>query len=277
MNPAESDALLLQAMRRVLRPLVRLSIRRNVPLQAFTQLLKEIYVAVAAETLCATQARVSDSQISLMTGVHRKDVRELRHLPVAAERDMPHVSVGAEIIARWLGNGQFRNTEGRPYPLPYANDSNPAFSFCALAGAVSSDVHPRAILEEMLRQNIVRYNEVTDQVWMNTEAFVPQVGWAEKLFYFGRHCEDHLEAAVANILSGKPPYLDRAVYYDGLTADSAAELKALAEESAMKALRAVNRRAHQLSEQDKDDPGARARINFGTYFFSDSVAPHEKE
>lgn len=258
---------LLRTVSRLLRPLVRLFIRKNVPLQVFADLMKETYVNVAEESLKDAHIRVTDSQVSLMTGVHRKDVRRYRG---GAEkmRGMPHVSTGAEIVSIWAGNPAFLSAEGQPCPLPYTNPGNPAFSFSALAASVSTDVRPRAILDEMVRQNIARYDGVTDQVWLNTEAFIPQEGWEEKLYYFGRNGEDHLEAAVTNILSAKPPFLDRAVFYGRLTRESVDELRAMAEESAMKALRAVNRRAHALYEQDKDKQEAQSRVTFGAYFYA---------
>lgn len=273
----ESDYLLLQALRRVLRPLVRLLILKNVPLQVLNDLLKELYVNVAEDQLNGAKAKATHSQISLMTGVHRRDVRRYRDKTPDTGRDVPHVSVGAEIVAIWTGSPHFLSADGLPLPLPYANKTTPSFSFSSLAESVSTDVRPRAMLDELLRQNIVRYNDVTDQVWLNTEAFVPQEGWAKKLYYFGRNLEDHLSSSVANIISDKPPYLDRSLYYSGLTKESAEELQALARETATKALRAVNRRALELSESDKDKDSALSRINFGTYFYSDADTGREQE
>lgn len=273
MKITEADNLLFQAIRRLLKPLVRLFIRKNVPLQVMIDLLKEIYVNIAEESLKAEGIKATDSQISLMTGVHRRDVREYRDHTPDTSRELPHVSMGAEVIAIWVGNPQFLGADNQPCPLPYANKDNPAFSFTALAESVSTDVRPRAILDELRRQNIVRYDEVTDNVWLNTEAFVPQEGWAEKLYYFGRNGQDHLEAAVENILSQQPPFLDRSVYYGGLTKTSVEELQKISREHAMRSLRTVNRRAHDLSERDKTALNATHRITFGTYFFSDTEDP----
>jgi hypothetical protein len=271
----ESQDVLLRAVRRLLRPLVRLLIVKNVPLQMLLDVMKEVYVSVAEESLRDTHIKATDSQISLMTGVHRKDVRRYRdNSSVSAPREMPHVSIGAEVVVTWTGNPQFVGADGQPCPLPYTNRDNPGFSFSALAQSVSTDVRPRAILDEMLRQNAVRYDAVTDQVWLNAEAFIPQEGWGEKLYYLGRNGEDHLEAAVTNVLSLQPPFLDRAVFYGGLTEKSAEELRALAEENAMKSLRAVNRRAFALAEEDKGKPEARARVTFGAYFYT---APDREE
>lgn len=267
---SESDSLMLQAVRRLMRPLARLFIGKGLPLQVFIEIMKDVYVDIAQENLKAANIRPTDSQISLMTGVHRRDVRKFRSLPPNARIEVPHLSVGAELVAIWMGNPEFLNPQGLPRPLPYANRENPKLSFTALAESVSKDVRPRAILDEMLRQDIARYDEITDNVWLNVEAFVPQEGWAEKLYYFGHNGEDHLEAAVANILSTKPPYLDRSVYYDCLTRESAETLQNLAREAAMKALRQLNRKALEMSDIDKGEPDAKYRINFGAYFYTDA-------
>lgn len=266
----ESDSLMLQAVRRLMRPLARLFIGKGLPLQVFIEIMKDVYVDIAEENLNAANIRPTDSQISLMTGVHRRDVRKFRSMPPDAKIEVPHLSVGAELVAIWMGNPEFLNPQGQPRPLPYVNRDNPQHSFTALAETVSKDVRPRAILDEMLRQDIARYDEITDNVWLNVEAFVPQEGWAEKLYYFGHNGEDHLEAAVANILSSKPPFLDRSVYYDGLTRESADTLQNLARETAMKALRQLNRKALELSDIDKGEAEAKYRINFGAYFYTDA-------
>lgn len=274
---SELDSLLLQALRRLMRPMVRLFIRKNIPLQIFVDLMKEMYVNTAEESLNEAGIKATDSQISLMTGVHRRDVRNYRNNAPDTGREIQHVSIAAEVVATWLGNPQFMGAEGQPCPLPYTNPDNPSFSFSALAEEVSTDVRPRAILDEMLRQNTVRHDEITDNVWLNTEAFIPQEGWAEKLYYLGRNGEDHLEAAVTNVLSPRPPFLDRAVFYGGLTPESVEALQKLSREHGMRALRTVNRRAHELFEQDKGKPDAGHRITFGAYFFSDTDRREEEE
>ncbi|HYD18529.1 MAG TPA: DUF6502 family protein [Patescibacteria group bacterium] len=267
---SESNSLLLQAVRKLMRPLARLFIGKGLPLQVFIEIMKDVYVEIAEENLAAANIRPTDSQISLMTGVHRRDVRKFRSRANDEPLDVPYVSVGAELVAIWMGNPEFLNPQGLPRPLPYVNRENPKLSFSALAETVSRDVRPRAILDEMLRQDIARYDEITDNVWLNVEAFVPQEGWAEKLYYFGHNGQDHLEAAVTNILSPKPPFLDRSVYYNGLTKESAEALQNMARDAAMKALRGLNRKALEMHDIDKGEPDATYRINFGAYFFTDA-------
>ena len=76
------------------------------------------------------------------------------------------------------------------------------------------------------------------------------------------------KTTLLRILAGdEPPFLERSVYYDGLTPESAEQLGELAEKVGMEALRRVNRRALVLQKRDAKRRGQKLRMNFGTYFF----------
>ena len=66
----------LNAVRAVLRPFVRGLVRRGVQLPQIVEELKALYVDVARQEAAKT-GRVTQSAISVMTGVHRKDVKRL--------------------------------------------------------------------------------------------------------------------------------------------------------------------------------------------------------
>jgi hypothetical protein len=103
------------------------------------------------------------------------------------------------------------------------------------------------------------------------EAFIPERGFDEKTYYFGRNLHDHIAAGVHNLLGEKPPFMDRSVYYDNLTAESVQALMDLAGERGMQALQAVNRQAMELQRRDAGNPGATLRMNFGIYYYSASL------
>ena len=131
---------------------------------------------------------------------------------------------------------------------------------------VSTDIRPRAVLDEWLRLGAVEI-DAQEQVRLKAEAFVPAKGFDEKAFYFGRNIHDHLAAARHNLAGGEPANLERSVYYDELSEPSLQTLAELSTEEAMKALKVVNRRARQLQTRDRKRSGAKYRINFGVYFF----------
>ena len=95
------------------------------------------------------------------------------------------------------------------------------------------------------------------------------------MFYFARNLHDHIEAAAANVSApGAPPFLDRSVHFDGLTAAQARELQDLARAVAMRALLEVNRRAVEMTEGGAapEDAGT-LRVNFGVYVLGAADPP----
>jgi len=71
------DADLDRMLRRVLRPLIAMLMRRGVGYIALRDLLKKIYVEEALRQQPA-EASPTDSSVSLVTGINRREVKRLR-------------------------------------------------------------------------------------------------------------------------------------------------------------------------------------------------------
>ncbi len=267
-------AVLLRAVQRLLRPLVRLLIRRGITFPVFADVVRSLYVEVALADLLTEQRARTDSRVSLMTGVHRKEVRRLRQRDPGADEPPPVLSQTSLIIALWLGTPAYQAADGGPAALPRQGG---AVSFEALVESVTTDVRPRAVLDDLLSQAIVTLDD-TDRVHLNTAAFIPRPGQEEQLFYFGRNLHDHIAAAAANVdAAGAAPFLDRSVHYDGLTAEAAQRLEALARETAQGALLTVNRAALAMLEGEATPPASAYRVNFGIYVYAEGETPAPRD
>jgi hypothetical protein len=257
---------LIHAVRQVLYPLARLMLARGVTYPQLAELMKAVFVEVADREFHIAGRPQTDSRVSLVSGVHRKDVRRLRAAPPGEESATARsVSLGAQLVAEWTGRRRFRDKEGRPLPLPRLASQGGGVSFESLVERVSKDIRSRAVLDELVRLGVVHMDE-QDRAVLNAEAFVPRGGLDEKLHYFGHNLRDHAAAAAHNVLGAGEPLLERSVHYDALSGESIRELASLAEKSGMEAVQALNRRAIELEERDA---GAteKQRFTFGIYFF----------
>ena len=266
-NAIRPPEALVKALRRVLRPLVRTLVAHGLPFPYLAAMLKSVYVEVAETSFGTDGARMSDSRISLMTGVHRKDVRRLR-----AERDWddyapPVAGLSGQLILLWTGSQDYLDADGHPLPLPRASDVPGTSSFDRLVASVSTDVRPRAVLDEWLRLGIARL-DTAGRVCLEPQAFVPEKGFDEKAYFFGRNIRDHIAAAGENIGGRVPPFLERTVYYDHLSIHSAEILGEAARRIGMDALLAMNREALVCAQADERAPDAPHRMSFGVYFYS---------
>ncbi len=268
MSPARpAPETMLAPLRRLLRPVVRLAIRCGVTFPAVADLMRALYVEVAREELGPGQR--TDSRVSLMTGIHRKEIRRQRSVP-ADEPPPPLVTRNGQLIATWLGAPGFTDGNGIPLALPRAADpGNPeAPSFDRLVTSVTRDVRPRAVLDDWLSQGLVSL-DAADRVHLSAAAFLPQPGREEQLFYFARNLQDHIRAASANVLADGPaPFVDRSVHYDRLTPTAAAELEQLGREAAQRVLLEVNRHAMRLAT-DAPAGSPTRRVNFGVYLLAE--------
>ncbi|UHC15261.1 DUF6502 family protein [Methylobacterium currus] len=260
------DAGALQApLARLLRPLVRLFVRSGITFPALTDLLRELYVNVAEYDFALPGKDQTDSRVSLLTGIHRKEVRRLRGAGAPVSAVPAAVSRTSRIIARWVAAPDFTEADGRPKPLKRAAETGPSFE--SLVASVTRDLRPRAVLDEWLDRGLVTL-DAEERIVLAEAAFVPSGGGSQQLYYFGRNLHDHIAAAVTNILEEKPRFLERAVHYDGLSPELARRLEGRAREIAMEALQQANREAHAACETD---PGGDARWNFGIYIYAEEA------
>ena len=269
-GPGGPRPAVVAAVRRVLRPVVRLLLSHGITFPFMNELLKSVYVETAASEFTLEGRRPTDSRITLLTGVHRKDVRRLTREPEAETKTPPGLTLGTVIVARWLSDRRFVDARGHPRVLPRTPSQGGARSFAALVESVSYDVRPRSVLDELVRLGVVDIDG-NDRVHLVTPGFVPGKELDAKAFYFGEAMHDHLAAGVHNLAGPAPPYLERSVYYDELSPEAIAKLRVEAEALAMQMLQKINRRGMQLETEDPPRQGQRRRMRLGVFFYTEGL------
>ena len=266
-----ASELLLRSLSRLLRPLVRLLIQNGITYPVIAELVRDLFLDVALRDILRDARARTDSRVSLLTGVHRKEIRRHRAGAAQPEPTPEVVTLSSQIIARWLGAAPW--AEGAaPRPLPRSAPAGEA-SFDGLVEAVTKDVRPRAVLDEWLSQGLVQLDE-HDRVVLNVSAFVPRPGRDEQMFYFGRNLHDHIAAAAANVTAAATaPFLDRSVHYDALPATVAGQLEAMGREAAVRMLLDINRHAMALAENADPAAGPTRRVNLGVYLYVEDEPP----
>lgn len=229
-------------------------------------LLKLGYIEVATHMPVPGKEQ-TDSRISMLTGIHRLEVKRLRsELVNGNDTPPPSVSLGAQAVARWTTRSEYLDSKGRPLPLPRLASSGSPVSFESLMHSISKDIRPRVVLDEWLHLGIARIDEL-DRIVLMTDAFVPSHVLDEKLFYLGKNVHDHLSACEHNLTRPEaPPLLERSVYFDRLSEESASELSAYARQLASQAMQSFGQKAMALQERDSHKLDASHRVTYGLYF-----------
>lgn len=212
-DPAEAGA---AALGRLLEPIASLALARGVKLPALIDQLKIAMVRAALAD--APGAEPSDSRLAVMTGVHRKDLRRIR---TTGRPNAPggH-SIATQVFARWRADPRFLTGRGQPRQLPRSAADPAAPSFDALVASITRDVHPRAVLDELLRLALVEPVR-GDRLRLRQAAFVPASDDDAMLALAVDNLGDHAAAVAANLSRGGRRYLEQAVFSDELSAESA--------------------------------------------------------
>jgi hypothetical protein len=239
-------------------------------------LLRAVYVQVAVEEFPVEGRPQTDSRITLLTGVHRKDVKRLRAERHPGLRPPRAASLGSQLIARWTTLAEYLDDNRKPRPLPRVPSTKNEPCFESLVRSVNTDIRPRVVLDEWLRLGIAHLDD-EDRVCLNVEAFVPREGSEEMTYYFGRNLHDHVASAVHNMLGEPTPLLERSVSYNNLSPEAAAELHELARQRGMEVLKELNVRAMTLQQRDSGKSNASHRMNFGVYFFREEEASSDED
>jgi hypothetical protein len=250
---------------RVMRPLARLLVRHGVTYPAFAAALKRVFLDAATDELQARGMAQTDSAVSLLSGVHRRDVRNFTRAPQRAARAQrtsgAPLSLVGEVVARWLTDATYQDRRRRPRVLQRAE-------FDAMVAGVSSDVRGRAMLDELLRLGAV--TEGADGIALSAGGFAPRQGFAEMSELFAANLADHAAAASAN-LQGDANFLEQAMYVDRITAESVQRLQRAAKQAWTRALPPVLAEAQACSDADAGTASAAGtghRVRFGVYFYS---------
>ena len=267
--------MLLREALYVMEPLARLLVAQGVTYPAFAQLLKTVFLNAAESELSDKKRKVTDSALSLLSGVHRKDVRALG----AGQREPPSrgTSIADQVIVRWITQPDYIDENGVPKRLPIRSRDDTGLSFERLAQSVSKDFHSRSILDELERLGVVRIQD-NEVMLVSGDGFVPSQDIRESFRVFGANIHDHLAAARDNLRAAqsqqRPPFLEYSMWADELSEESARELALYAQKSWFAAMRRVTDLALQLSDRDRAnlDSASAVRFRFGGFTYHQAMS-----
>lgn len=249
----------------LMAPIAQWLLRSGVSYPVFAERLKSVFLKTAWRELAQGDAAPTQSALSLLSGVHRKDVRAILEAPDSSRATL-RPTLSSQVFTRWLTDRRYRAPDGKPRRLPRSGERR---SFESLCRELSNDVHPRSVLDELLRLGQVGLDG--DNVVVLAHAFVPMPHIDEMTALFAANASDHLAAAVSNITQDGPRFLEQSIYADGLTAASIDVMHDTAREAWTKAFESVVSTARERVDRDARGDGD-LRMRFGVYFFSESTA-----
>lgn len=211
---------LLSAIDAVMAPLAQLCVACGVRVQSVEAILRRQYVQAAWQAHVASGTTPNTSRISATTGLTRREVS--RHLQTDTGHTEVRPSPVTQVFSRWLTDPTLRDADQNPISLPR---QGAAPSFESMAHAATQDVHPRTLLDELIRLNLVSMDSETDVVTLRADAFVPRGDWSRMVDFLGQNVGDHFRAATANVLNGGQQHLEQSIHADELSEASMVQVR----------------------------------------------------
>jgi hypothetical protein len=264
------------AVMRLLRPLVRLLLRHAMPFASFEALARQVYVDVAMQDFALDGKKPSQSRVSILTGLTRKEVQRLVSTPHApGATPQAGYNRAARVLTGWIRDPAFSSPAGDPLPLWPDGDNG----FATLVKRHSGDMPVRAVLDELLRAGAVRRRD-DGRLEPVARAYVPQQGRQEILGILGSDVADLVATIAHNLEAGaSDPRFQRKVMYHSIPV---AALPVFRAQSAAQAQALLERLDRWLAAHDDDAPPQgpdvpRARVGLGIHYFEERLGPAGSE
>lgn len=259
------------SLQKLLYPLVHLLLRHGIPFGTFMELIKWVYVEVAAREFGIEGRKQTDSRISVLTGLSRKEVKQVRENPALTEIDtVARYHRAARVVSGWVRDRSFQDGWGEPALLPLEGEGA---TFSELVSLYSGDVPHRAILDELLRVKTVE--QLKDgRIRLLQRAYIPQTSETDKLGILGIDVAALIATIHHNLICPtQEAYFQRKVAYDNLPLEALPILKQLTEEHGQAFLELLDQ---WLAQQDRDvnpqvQGTGRKYAGVGVYFFEQDM------
>lgn len=260
-----------KALLKILKPLARIALQHSISYGPFSEVVKQAFVQAAYENFSIENRKQTISRVAVLTGLTRKVVKRLKEGTAAPGYQLARrYNRAARVIAGWRRDPAFLTSRGEPADLPFAAEGGEV-SFSMLAKYYSGDIHPRAILDELLRIEAVT-KLAGGCIRLQKEIYLPHKDKEMKLNILGIDVA-YLINTIGHNLEVEPAEarVQRKVLYDNLPAES---LSGVRQHVGAKAQELTDHLDKYLSELDRDtNPdvkgSGRYTAGFGIYYFEE--------
>lgn len=243
----DSIQVLYAAILKLLRPLVRLALKKGISYGTFTSLVKWAFYDIARNDLTIEGRKQTHSRISVITGFSRKEVKRLSELdPPTTRHQKEQYNRAARVISGWRRDSDYVDDQGRPIAVPVTGEGA---SFEKLVKRFSGDMPYRAVLDELVRLGALEL-ESGNRVRLAQDAFMPSADEAIKFHILGTDVESLISTIDHNIDPGAEPlFFQRKVQYDNLPDEILDDFRVMSGDWAQKLLDRMDR---HLASVDRD-------------------------
>lgn len=206
---ASTTTVIARCLQRLLVPIMRFCVRQGLRVQEITEASKVALIEAAIAEIKQGDGIVNISRLSVVTGLHRRDVMRIYRDEEIKDSER---GVVPRLIGQWQNDKRLITKAGTPRVLDCSGDRS---EFAEVVKNISGDLHWATILFELERIGAVE--RTSNGVKLMMGAYVPKGDLEEGFKILCADTEDLLEAVEENIFAEpRVPNLHARTEYDNV-------------------------------------------------------------
>ncbi|MBF0198084.1 MAG: hypothetical protein HQL32_10245 [Planctomycetes bacterium] len=255
---------LTKAVALILRPIIRLWMKKGFSFRAFEEVIRWVFVSVAEEDFKIQAKKQTDSRISVITGLTRHQVNHYRSINLEESPEGAKSNRSTRVMTGWLNDKLFLDENGEPSLLKITTGNT---SFQNLVHKYGGDISHKAVLDDLLTcGNIEKTKD--ERVKLISKGYIPKANENALIEIIGHDAASLIGTLEHNLNSeGKGTFFQKKVCYDSVPEEFINAFKKLSAEQAQKLLESLNEELGKSAVSEKEEDKNYYEIGMGVYYF----------
>ena len=262
--------ILTDTLRKILRALIRTLLRNGMSYGEFDQVARKCYVDVAYRDFAPAGKKQTVSNVAILTGLNRKEVKKLAELdvkqPATEKRQYNRV---VRVLGGWINDPRYLRKDGIPRDLDYDGSE----SFSELVKRYSGDMPVAAMQKVLLGSANIKFTD-DGRVRLMSHAYLPSNDPVEKLAILGTDTSQLIATIDHNLSAAE----------DALRFQRKASNARVAQEAIPQVKQYLNRKGQAfleeidlyLSQQESDDDST-VELSVGVFYHESDCEDQDTE
>ena len=191
--------ILRKTLRKILLALVRTLLRNGMAYGEFDQVARKCFVDVAYRDFTPAGKKQTISNVAILTGLNRKEVKKLAELDVdQSEAGIKQYNRVVRVLGGWINDRRFLRKDGNPRDLEYEGKD----SFSELVKLYSGDMPVAAMQKVLVNSANIKFTD-DNKVRLLSHAYLPSDDPVEKLAILGADSSQLIETIDFNLTASE--------------------------------------------------------------------------
>lgn len=251
---------LTKAVARIMKPIVKLWLKKGMSYKAFEEVIRWTFVSVAKENFALEGKKITDSRISVITGLTRHQAHHYRTVSLEESPEKAKSNRSTRVLTGWLTDPKYRGKE--------LKIEGGIYNFTSLVKKYGGDISYKAVLDDLLHQGSVEQTK-SGSLHLVTRGHIPDQDESAIIEIVGHDISTLIATLEHNLNSEKgQKFFQKKVCYDNIPKSFLPTFKKLSGEKGQALLEELNEILANAQDETVDKE-SQMKTGMGVYYFED--------